>query len=74
MVRAIHDADYGSAVCAGRPQQAFLAPGTTPARDFRTQRLHCHESLESVEVRDPAAYDEIFGDLGQQPALLEAGS
>jgi hypothetical protein len=44
-------------------------------RDFRTQRIHRNEPLESVEVRDLAAYDEIFGiDLGQQPALLEVAS
>jgi hypothetical protein len=40
-------------------------------RDFRTQRVHRPEPLESVEVRDLAAYDEIFGiDLGQQPDLV----
>jgi hypothetical protein len=54
---------------------AHVARAAVMRRDFRTQRVHRPEPLESVEVRDLAAYDEIFGiDLGQQPALLEVAS
>jgi hypothetical protein len=53
-----------------------MARAAEMRRDFRTQRVHRAEPLESVEVRDLAAYDEIFGiDLDQQsPVLLEVAS
>lgn len=53
---------------------AHVARAAVMRRDFRTQRVHRAEPLESVEVRDLAAYDEIFGiDLGQQPDLILPG-
>jgi hypothetical protein len=40
-------------------------------RDFRTQRVHRPEPEKARQVRDRAAYDEIFGiDLGQQSNLV----
>ncbi|QCO99604.1 hypothetical protein FCN77_20185 [Arthrobacter sp. 24S4-2] len=54
---------------------AHVARAAVMRRDFRTQRVHRPEPEEAVQVRDLAAYDEIFGiDLGQHPALLEAAS
>ncbi|MET3351138.1 UNVERIFIED_ORG: hypothetical protein ABID57_002844 [Arthrobacter sp. UYEF1] len=50
---------------------AHVARAAVMRRDFRTQRVHRPEPEEAVEVRDLAAYDEIFGiDLGQQPNLV----
>lgn len=44
--------------------------------DFRTQRMQHQSRAQSVEVRDLAAYDELFGiDLGQTtPRLTEVGA
>ncbi|WP_457966995.1 hypothetical protein M1E17_09800 [Arthrobacter sp. D1-29] len=42
-----------------------VARAAVMRRDFRTQRVHCPELRKAVQVRDLAAYDEIFGiDLG----------
>ena len=52
-----------------------VARAAVMRRDFRAQRVHRPEPAEAVQVRDLAAYDEIFGiDLGQQPARLEVAS
>jgi hypothetical protein len=55
-----------------------VARAAVMRRDFRTQRVHRPEPEEAVEVRDLAAYDEIFGiDLGQWPdpdLVLEVAS
>jgi transposase len=55
---------------------AHVARAAVMRRDFRTQRVRRPEPEEAVQIRDLAAYDEIFGiDLGQDPAvLLEAAS
>jgi hypothetical protein len=48
-----------------------VARAAVMRRDFRAQRVHRPEPEEAVQVRDLAAYDEIFGiDLGQQPNLV----
>lgn len=52
-----------------------VARAAVMRRDFRTQRVRRPDPGEAVEVRDLAAYDEIFGiDLGLQSAILEVAS
>jgi hypothetical protein len=53
-----------------------VARAAVMRRDFRAQGVHRAETIEPVEARDLAAYDQIFGiDLGQQsPVLLEVAS
>jgi hypothetical protein len=55
---------------------AHVARAAVMRRDFRAQRVHRLEPVGAVQIRDLAAYDEIFGiDLGPQPAgLLETAS
>jgi hypothetical protein len=55
---------------------AHVARAAVMRRDFRAQRVHRLKPVEAVQIRDLAAYDEIFGiDLGPQPAgLLETAS
>jgi hypothetical protein len=54
---------------------AHVARAAVMRRDFPSRRAHRPEPVESVQVRDLAAYDEIFGiDLGQQPTLVEVAS
>lgn len=55
------------------PRQSLKGPAAHPR--CAEKCTHRPEPDEAVEVRDLAAYDEIFGiDLGQQPALLEVAS
>jgi hypothetical protein len=50
---------------------AHVARAAVMRRDFRTRRVHRPKPEQAVEVRDLAAYDEIFGiDLGPQPDLV----
>lgn len=40
--------------------RAHVARVAVMRRDFRTQKVHRTEPIESLEVRDIAAHDEIF--------------
>ena len=54
---------------------AHVGRGAVMRQGFRTQRPHRPEPVEAVQVRDLAAYDEIFGiDLGQPNLILDVVS
>lgn len=50
---------------------AHVVRASLMRQDFRTQRARQHQELETVQVRDLAAYDEVFGiDLAHDTTIL----
>lgn len=53
---------------------AHVVRAAVMRREFHSQRVRRPEPVEAVQVRDLAAYDEIFGIDLSQPTLLEVAS
>lgn len=50
---------------------AHVVRASVMRHDFKTQRVHQHQEQEAVQIRDLAAYDEIFGiDLAHDTTIL----